>query len=89
MEKFFGNATMTLAILMVFIGLLSQIKKNRADGKCGMSFWMVILPLSVYVCRVGYAATIGSWYIFVPDSFGVIFSIVILFQFFLYRKRAG
>lgn len=87
MEKFFGNMTMTLAILMVFIGLLSQIKKNYKEGRCGMHLWMVVLPLSVYVSRVGYAFTIGSWYILIPDTAGVIFSLVILWQFFHYSEK--
>ncbi len=86
MEQALGTLTLILAILMAVIALPSQIKKNALEKRCGQSFWMTILPLSVYLSRAGYAVTIGSWYILIPDTFGIIFSAVLLFQYFKYRK---
>lgn len=85
MEIFFGNMTLVLAVAMVFVGLTGQIRKNYREKKCGMSFWLIVLALGVYTSRVGYAITINSLYIFIPDAFGVLFSIVLTIQFFLYR----
>jgi uncharacterized membrane protein len=52
-----------------------------------MSFWLIVLALVVYVSRAGYAICIKSYYILIPDIFGVIFSAIILFQFFTYNYR--
>jgi len=88
MESLFGTATMVLAIIMVVIALPSQIRKNHKEQRCGLSFLMVLLPLSVYVSRTCYAVLIKSWYIVVPDVLGVIFSAVLLTQFLMYRKKS-
>ncbi len=86
MEQLFGTSTLTLAVIMVIIALPSQIRKNYRDRKCGLSFLMTLLPFGVYASRTCYAATIKSWYIFIPDCFGVIFAAILMFQYFLYRK---
>jgi len=86
LEKILGISVLVLAITMVVIALPSQIKKNHKEKKCGLSFLMVILPLSVYLTRSFYAIKMESWYIFIPDSFGFIFSVVLLVQFFYYKK---
>jgi len=85
MEHIFGSLTMVLAISMVVMGLPSQIIKIYKSKKCGLSFLMVVLPLLVYSSRVGYAITIHSWYILIPDVLGVIFSTILLVQYRLYK----
>ena len=87
MEHIFGSLTLVFAVAMVFIGLTSQIRKNFNEKVCGMSFWLIVLALVVYVSRAGYAICIKSYYILIPDIFGVIFSAIILFQFFTYNYR--
>lgn len=54
MENIIGTLTMVLAIAMVVIALPSQIRKNLREKKCGLSIWMVLLPLSVYAARAVY-----------------------------------
>jgi hypothetical protein len=87
MENLLGTITMILAITMVVIALPSQIKKNYGEKRCGLAFLMVLLPLGVYASRTCYAVLIKSWYIAIPDSLGVIFSLILLIQFFLYRRQ--
>jgi len=86
MEQIFGSATLILAVSMVVIALPSQIIKNHRDKKCGLSFLMVTLPLSVYISRACYAVTIKSWFILVPDTLGVLFSTILLIQYLKPRK---
>lgn len=87
MEQAFGFLTMALAVAMVVIALPSQIIKNRKMKKCGLSFLMVTLPLSVYISRACYALLIKSWYILVPDLLGVLFSAILLFQYYYWNKN--
>lgn len=86
MEKVFGLLTLVLAVSMVVIALPSQIIKNHKSKKCGLSIWMVILPLSVYVARSVYSLVISSYYIFIPDILGVIFSVILFWQYIKYRN---
>jgi len=87
MEKFFGITTLILAVSMVAIALPSQIIKNYRLKKCGLSLWMVILPLSVYISRSAYSLIIKSYFIFIPDILGVIFATIILWQYIQYKKQ--
>jgi hypothetical protein len=86
MEKFFGILTLVLAVSMVAIALPSQIVKNYKLKKSGLSIWMVLLPLSVYISRSVYSFMIESYYIFIPDILGVIFSLILLWQYIKYIK---
>lgn len=78
---------MVLAIGMVLIALPAQIRKNFREKRSGMAGMMIILPFLVYFSRALYAFEVKSWYIFVPDALGVIFSGVLLAQHFLYRNK--
>lgn len=82
MKDFLGVLVLVLAVLMAVVAFPSQIAKNHRDGRCGLSMPMIVLAMSVYLSRAAYAFTIGSWYIFVPDSLGALFSAVIALQYF-------
>lgn len=86
MEQIFGSLTLILAFSMVLIALPSQIIKNHLEQKCGLSFLMTALPLSVYAARACYAVAIKSWYILIPDVLGVLFSVILMFQYFRHKK---
>jgi len=86
MKEIFGSLTLVFAVIMIFIGLTSQIYKNYLEKKSGMSFLMILLPLFVYFFRGGYSITIRSWYILIPDTFGLIFSVILLIQYFMYKN---
>ncbi len=86
MKELSGSLTLTFAILMVLIGLTMQIMKNRKEKRCGTSFWLAILTVCVYSCRAWHAVTINDFYIFIPDSIGIVLSSIILYQFIHYHK---
>jgi len=87
MENVFGSLTLIVGVFMVFIALPSQIVKNYREKQCGLSFFMVFLSLCVYFFRFCYAITIESYYILIPDTPGVIFSAILMYQFMRYRKN--
>jgi len=86
MEVIFGTLTLILAVAMTLLALPSQIYKNHKDKKCGLSTLMVFLPLLVYISRAIYAIVIKSYYILIPDILGVIFSLIVLWQYLKYGK---
>lgn len=86
MEDIFGTLTMIFAITLVVIALPSQIRKNMRDKKSGLTFWMIVIPLGMFSMRASYAITIKSWYLVIPDSVGATLWVVILIQYFIYRK---
>ncbi len=86
LQSFLGSSTMVLATLMVLIAVPSQVIKNYRNKRCEFSFPMVILPLLVYISRSAYSLTIKSYFIFVPDAIGLIFFIIILWQYIKYKK---
>jgi len=79
-ENIFGSITMTLGIAMTVIALPSQIRRNRAKKTCGLTLFMIVLPLLVYISRATYALMIKSFFIVIPDIFGIMFSLVLLYQ---------
>jgi len=86
LASFLGTSTMILATLMVVIAVPSQIIKNYQNKHCGFSLPMVILPLLVYISRAGYSLAIKSYFIFIPDAIGLIFLLIILWQYIKYKK---
>ncbi len=86
MEHIFGVLTLIFSILLVFIALPSQIRKNKRDRKSGLTFWMVVIPLCMFSMRASYAVTIKAWYLVTPDFIGALLWVVILVQYFIYRK---
>lgn len=85
MQQTLGTITMVLAIAMVVWALPKQILKNKRERNCGLALPMIILPLGVYVSRAIYAFSIGAWFILVPDTLGVLFSIILVYQYRSYR----
>lgn len=86
MENLSGIITMILATTMVMVALPTQIIKNYKEKRCGLSFLMVFLSLTVYISRFFYATLGKLWYIMLPDLFGIVFSSILFIQFFLYKK---
>lgn len=83
----FGSLTLVFGIVLVLIGLPAQIRKNYKEKNCGNSAVLFSLVLIVYLFRAVYAITIGSFYIFIPDILGIVFSSCIVFQSFYYRNK--
>ncbi len=86
MENLFGSITLILATAMACFGLPMQIKKTR-ETKKAVSRWLAWLAFSVYASRSIYSGIIGSYFILIPDIFGVIFSLVIVAQCYKYPEE--
>ncbi|HCC23216.1 TPA: hypothetical protein DF272_03490 [Candidatus Falkowbacteria bacterium] len=86
MQEIFGTSTMLLAIIMIVIGLPSQIRKNKHDKRAGLSYFMTILPPLVYISRIIYSIVIEAWFLIIPDGLGIIFCVILFGQYFKYRK---
>ncbi|MFA6270676.1 MAG: hypothetical protein WC657_05735 [Candidatus Paceibacterota bacterium] len=71
---------------MIFIGLSAQIRKNKAEGRCGQPFELVLLGFAVFLSRALYALSIGAWFILISDVAGTVLSGIILRQYFKYKK---
>ncbi len=86
MQDLFGTMTMIFAIAMVFVGLTAQVIKNAREKRCGNPLTLIVLALAVYLSRTGYAITIESYYILIPDMAGSLLGFISLFQWFYYRN---
>jgi len=86
MADVFGILTLVFSITLVAIALPGQIRKNIREKKSGMTFWMIAIPLGMFSMRASYALTIKSWYLVIPDFIGSALWVVILAQYFVYRK---
>ena len=72
---------------MATVGLSAQVVKNYREKRSGSPFLLITLGVLVTLSRVGYAITIDSLYILIPDAIGAILICVQFFQFFEYRKK--
>ena len=85
-EHFFGTLTLVFGILLVTVGLTAQVVKNYREKKCGNPFLLLVLVAFANVSRIGYAVTLGSWFLLIPDVLGSIPLAINLYQFFHYKK---
>ncbi|MBI2057909.1 MAG: hypothetical protein HYT63_02920 [Candidatus Yanofskybacteria bacterium] len=86
LENFFGTLTLIFGVLLVTVGLTAQVVKNYREKRCGNPILLLILVAFANVSRIGYAVTLGSWYLLIPDVLGSILLVLNLYQFFHYRK---
>ncbi|MBI2676464.1 MAG: hypothetical protein HYX21_00710 [Candidatus Yanofskybacteria bacterium] len=86
LEHFFGTLTLVFGILLVTVGLTAQVVKNYREKRCGNPILLLILVAFANMSRIGYAVTLGSWYLLIPDVLGSILLVINLYQFFCYRK---
>ncbi len=86
-EHLFGSLTLVFGILTATIGLTAQVIKNYREKRCGNALSLMALAMLCNMSRIGYAITISSWYILIPDVVGSLLATVTFYQFFHYRKR--
>ncbi len=86
-ELIFGSITFVSSLVMASVGLPSQIWKNYRTKTSGIALMLIILTLAVYLPRTVYTAIRQDYYILIPDLVGLVCSIVILIQHFLYKKH--
>ncbi len=82
-----GLIASILTILLVFIGLVSQVIINFKRKSCrGLSLIYFIIIFFAYSAWSMYGVSISDWYLIIPQIAGAIISLILLFQFYLYRK---
>lgn len=85
MEKYLGMLTMIFSLAMAVIALPHQIYKNKKEKSCGIGIYLILLSCAVYGTRIPYSFLAQAWFIIVPDTFGLICSSVMLYQYFKYK----
>lgn len=81
------NATLA-GLLGVVIGLVTQIIKNWRRKSCeGLSLWWIALAGYSYFAWLMYGISRNDIFLTVPQSIGTLCMVIILFQFWLYRKN--
>jgi len=85
MEDIFGSLTLILTLCMNFIAWPSQILKNYREKKCGLTFFITLIPILLVLTRITYASLIKAWYVAIPDCIGIFFLITVFIQYFYYK----
>lgn len=85
-----GMTALIITTIYTVFGLPAQIISNfKKKTTQGLSlFLMIMLTLTFSIWSLySYEKRPADWYVFLSNSPGVIFGLVILFQFWLYRKK--
>ncbi len=81
------NASLA-GLLGVAIGLVTQVIKNWKRKSCeGLSLWWIALAGYSYFSWLLYGTVKHDPFLFVPQLLGTTCMIIILVQFWIYRKK--
>ena len=87
MINIFGAIASTVAMISILVGPISQIIKNYKRKSCeGLSFFFVLLPFFSYIAWASYGISKDDFFLYFTQVPGSIFMLVILIQFFVYKK---
>ncbi|MEK7613427.1 MAG: hypothetical protein AAB439_00945 [Patescibacteria group bacterium] len=85
-EVVLGYALMFMSLLVVFFAFPSQVWKNHKDKKFGISLILVLFGIGIYSLRIPYTFIREDYFILIPDIFGLLVHLILIYQFFLYRR---
>lgn len=85
-EYYLGILLMIVSTMVVFITFPSQAYKNFKTKRFGISLILVLFGVSVYLLRIPYTFIREDYFILIPDIFGLLIHMVLIYQFFIYRK---
>lgn len=84
-----GSAAMVASLAFAFIGLPHQILRNRKNGNCdGVASTLIYAGVCTYTLWALYGWTKPDYFVAWAQTPGAIFSWILLYQLFRYRKRA-
>lgn len=86
LESIIGKFLMIVSLLVVFFAFPSQAWKNYTEKRFGISIILVSFGLAIYLLRIPYTFIRNDYYILIPDIFGLLVHLLLLWQFFKYRK---
>jgi len=84
-QKTFGTLTLVLGTMMTVIGFPTQIWKTMIEQHCGMHWLLIVLPLTIFIVRIPYSVGKRAWALILPDTIGLIFCTVLLWQLLHYN----
>jgi hypothetical protein len=79
-----GKLTLVCGIGMVVLGFPAQIYSNWVKQVCGIDPVLIAVALILYLVRIPYQVSARAWYLLPADVLGLIASIILMYQFFLY-----
>lgn len=87
MEEIFGNILLIASLGVVFVAFPSQIYKNWKTKRFGISLTLIGFGILIYITRIPYTFLRSDYYILIPDIIGLALHIILIYQYFLYRKN--
>ncbi|MBP9836957.1 MAG: hypothetical protein KBC78_03950 [Candidatus Pacebacteria bacterium] len=79
--------TVGLSLVVTGLGLTAQVRKNKERKSVeGLSFFYFFVLTISYSFWVLYGIMLKDWVLIIPMTIGALMSLVVVFQFFLYRK---
>jgi uncharacterized protein with PQ loop repeat len=85
-----GVVALIITMVYTFFGLPAQIVNNfKKKSTAGLSlFLMIMLTMTFSIWTLySYIKEPPDWYVFSSNFPGIIFGLVIIYQFWLYRKN--
>ncbi len=87
MEEVLGTILLIASLGVVFIAFPSQIYKNWKTKQFGISLTLVGFGILIYITRIPYTFLRSDYYILIPDIIGLTLHLILIYQYFLYRKN--
>jgi len=83
-----GTLATIVSLLIIGLGLPAQIYKNYKRKSCeGLSAWLFLMAFASYFLWCAYGWTKPDLFLKIAHTPGVALSLILLYQFFLYRNR--
>lgn len=87
-DQLLGGIATASSIFFAAIGLPAQIRKiYKSKSTDGLSLFTQITLLWMASSWAAYALAIKNWFILVSNIPGVVCAVILLVQFWIYRKR--
>jgi len=83
-----GSNAVVAGLLGVVVGLITQVFKNFKRKSCeGLSFTWIMLAGYSYFSWLIYGVAKQDIFLTIPQSLGTLCMVIILIQFWVYRKK--
>lgn len=87
MEQILGIMLSIISLGVVFIAFPTQIYKNWKTKNFGISLTLILFGVAIYITRIPYTFLRADYYILIPDIVGFLIHIILIYQYFIYRKK--
>jgi cytochrome c biogenesis protein CcdA len=87
MEQILGILLSIISLGVVFVAFPTQIYKNWKNKNFGISLTLILFGIAIYLIRIPYTFLRSDYYILIPDIVGLLIHLILIYQYFLYRKK--